>query len=158
MARCFVIQPFDSKFNKRYDEIFKPAIEAAGFEAYRVDQDPSVSIPIVQIERGIKNAAACFAEISTDNTNVWFELGYAFACGKEVVMVCQRSIRRKFPFDIQHRTITQYDTEVPSDFEVLKEKICSRLGGIKAWIEDQKDLKKRTPELVSLVLEQYKSR
>jgi hypothetical protein len=47
MATCFVIQPFDrGKFDRRYKDTFKPAIEAAGFEPYRVDEDPSVSIPI----------------------------------------------------------------------------------------------------------------
>jgi hypothetical protein len=35
MATCFVIQPFDSgKFYKRFNDIYKPAIEAAGLEAY----------------------------------------------------------------------------------------------------------------------------
>jgi hypothetical protein len=55
MVTCFVIQPFDAgKFDGRYKDTFKPAIEAAGFEAYRVDKDPSVSIPIEQIEKGIR--------------------------------------------------------------------------------------------------------
>lgn len=35
MEICFVIQPFDSaKYDKRYDDIYRPAIEAAGFEPY----------------------------------------------------------------------------------------------------------------------------
>jgi len=50
MPTCFVIQPFDSgKFDKRFRDIFKPAIEAAGLEPYRVDDDPSVDIPIEAI-------------------------------------------------------------------------------------------------------------
>ena len=40
---CFVIQPIsDTKFTKRYDDIYKPAIEATGLNAYRVDLDPTV--------------------------------------------------------------------------------------------------------------------
>jgi len=51
MPTCFVMQPFDGgKFDKRFDEIFKPAIEAAGIEPYRTDKDPSVSIPIDEEE------------------------------------------------------------------------------------------------------------
>lgn len=54
MGTCFVIQPFDSgKFDKRFHDIYKPAIEAAGLEAYRVDQDPGVQVPIDSIEKGI---------------------------------------------------------------------------------------------------------
>ncbi|HEY2291831.1 MAG TPA: hypothetical protein VGM86_14115, partial [Thermoanaerobaculia bacterium] len=104
MPTCFVIQPFDkSTFDKRYRDVFKPAIEAAGLEPYRVDEDPSVSIPMEDIERGIRNSAACLAEITTDNPNVWFELGYAIALLKEVAIACSDERKTKFPFDVQHR-------------------------------------------------------
>ena len=37
---CFMIQPFDrGKFDKRYEDVFKAAIEETGLEAYRVDND-----------------------------------------------------------------------------------------------------------------------
>ncbi|KAA6306372.1 hypothetical protein EZS27_041973 [termite gut metagenome] len=73
---CFVIQPIsDEKFTKRYDDIYKPAIETVGLSAYRVDLDPTVKIPIEDIESRIKNAEICFADISIDNPNVWYELG-----------------------------------------------------------------------------------
>src|SRR5438552_18122335 len=89
MQTCFVIQPFDAaKFDKRFDDTFKPAIDDAGLKAYRVDKDPEIEVPIDGIEAGIKAAAICLADITTDNPNVWYELGYAFAIGKPVVMVC----------------------------------------------------------------------
>ena len=132
---CFVIQPIsDSKFTKRYDDIYKPAIEAAGLLAYRVDLDPSVKIPIEDIESRIKNAKLCFADISIDNPNVWYELGYAFALGKDVVMVCDEN-RKDFPFDIRHKNIIRYKTESPSDFESLKTKIIEKAT---AYLQSQK--------------------
>ena len=92
MPRCFVIQPFDSgKFDKRFEDVYKPAIEAAGLEAYRVDQDISVEVPIEAIEAGIRSAAVCLADITTDNPNVWYELGYAFASGRLVIMIAPKS-------------------------------------------------------------------
>jgi hypothetical protein len=110
MATCFVIQPFDSgKFDKRFEDIYRPAIEAAGLEAYRVDKDPSVSVPIDAIEEGIRQAAVCLADITADNPNVWYELGYAFAAKRPVVMVCsEERTGKKYPFDIQHRSIIAY--------------------------------------------------
>src|SRR5438876_4823201 len=120
MLTCFVMQPFDKgKFDKRYDDVFKPAIEAAGLEPYRVDADPGVSIPIAEIERGIRSSALCFAEITEDNPNVWFELGFAIACNKDVVMVCSEERQAKFPFDVQHRSIIKYGTQSSSDFRAL---------------------------------------
>jgi len=54
--------------------------------------------------------------------NVWFELGYAIASLKEVVLVCSSERKTIFPFDVQHRNITRYETESSRDFEKLKEK------------------------------------
>ena len=132
MPTCFVIQPFDSgKFDKRFDGVFKPAIESANLEAYRVDRDPKVEVPIDAIEEGIRNAAICFADISTDNPNVWYELGFAFASGRPVVMVCSdERIGHKFPFDIQHRTIINYKAEAPQDFEALASAITNRIEAL----------------------------
>src|ERR1700692_800949 len=109
MPYCFVIQPFDGgRFDKRFSDVFKPAIEGAGLISYRVDQDPAVSIPIDDIEKGIRGAAVCFADITLDNPNVWFELGYALASKMEICIVCSKERVEKFPFDVQHRSI--FDT------------------------------------------------
>jgi nucleoside 2-deoxyribosyltransferase len=131
MPICFVIQPFDGdKFDRRFKETFSPAIKAAGLEAYRVDTDPGVQIPINDIERGIREADLCFAEITTDNPNVWFELGYAFALNKLVCMVCSKERDKAFPFDVRHRAILTYDVGSKGDFDQLGKKITQRLEAI----------------------------
>ena len=71
----------------------------------------------------------CLAEITTDNPNVWFELGFAIASGKEVALVCADS-RQRFPFDIQHRTVIIYKTDSSSDFETLGDSITKRIKAI----------------------------
>ncbi len=127
MERCFVIQPFDGgKFDKRYKDIFKPALEEAGLISYRVDEDPASTIPIEEIEKGIRNSRICLADISIDNPNVWFELGYAISAHKPVIMVCSQSRTANFPFDIQHRSIIIYETESPSDFDKLRSAITNK--------------------------------
>jgi predicted transcriptional regulator len=137
MNRCFVIQPFDAgPFDKRYDDVFAPAIKDAGFDPYRVDRDPSVSIPIDDIESGIENSLLCLAEITTDNPNVWFELGFAIAVPKEVVLICSDERTTKFPFDVQHRNIIRYKTEAPQDFAELRQKITARIKAIQKKQEE----------------------
>lgn len=131
MSICFVIQPFDGgSFDKRYEDILVPGINEAGLEPYRVDRDPNVSIPIEDIQNGIKNAEVVLAEISQDNPNVWFELGYAIASQKEVVLICSDQRNSKFPFDIQHRKIITYATGSLRDFEQLKRQITDRIRAI----------------------------
>lgn len=138
MGTCFVMQPFDAaSFDRRYEEIFAPAIREAGLAPYRVDQDPKVSIPIQEIENGIRDAQLCLADITLDNPNVWFELGFAIACKKEVVLLCSDERTTRFPFDIQHRTIIKYTTKSISDFETLKEQITVK---IKAYLSKAETL------------------
>lgn len=138
MPTCFVIQPFDKgKYDKRFEDVYKPAIEAAGLDAYRVDRDYHVDVPIDAIEQGIRSAAVCLAEISLDNPNVWYELGYAFARGRPVVMICSND-RQKFPFDIQHRSIIVYSSDAPRDFDDLRHSITQR---VKALLDNREVLR-----------------
>lgn len=138
MARCFVIQPFDGgAFDKRYDDVIAPAISQAGLEPYRVDRDPSVAILIENIESEIRDSVVCLADITTDNPNVWFELGFAIACGKDVVLVCSAARDSRFPFDVQHRNIIKYAPESPRDFDVLSSRIVQHLASV---VQKQREL------------------
>ena len=132
LMQCFVIQPFDDggRYDKRYKDVFEPAIKNADLEPYRVDRDPSVSVLIDDIERGIEHSSVCLAEISTDNPNVWFELGYAIASQRDVVLVCSDERTTPFPFDEQHRKIIQYPTQSSSDFETARSKTTERLKAV----------------------------
>lgn len=138
MPHCFVMQPFDGgAFDSRYEDIFAHAIKDADLEPYRVDRDPQVVIPIQEIEKGIRDSRICLADISLDNPNVWFELGYAIASNKEVVLVCSDERVTRFPFDVQHRTIIKYKTGAPRDFVSLRESITSKL---KALLEKEESI------------------
>ena len=158
MPRCFIIQPFDKgEFDKRYDDVFVPAVESAGLEPYRVDRDSSATIPIDTIEKNIRDADACLADISRENPNVWYEVGYAFASGKEVILVCMEG--STFPFDVRHRAIITYTTHSTRDFEILGKRITERLNTLakkKQTIEEISPVKPThgltNPEMVALAL------
>ncbi|RYE57768.1 MAG: hypothetical protein EOP18_02230 [Rhizobiaceae bacterium] len=124
---CFLIQPFNEVFNKRYKSVFAPAIVAAGLTPYRIDEDHSVTVPIEDIEKKIEGAAICLADITEDNPNVWYELGYAIASRKLVCLVCSSKRGDTFPFDIRHRQIVRYTTDSPEDFAQLQTQITERI-------------------------------
>lgn len=140
MSKCFVIQPFDKgKYDDRYADVFEPAIKSCGLIPYRIDKDPGASILIEDIEKNIRDSRICLAEITTDNPNVWYELGYAIACNKEVVMICSDERETSYPFDVMHRNIIKYQTGSPRDYENLKDNIVNR---IKAILNKQHNLQK----------------
>ena len=143
MHICFVIQPFDKgKFDRLFKEVYKPALEEVELEAYRVDEDYDVQVPIDAIEEGIKNATICLADISTDNPNVWYELGFAFAMEQPVIILCSNERRGRFPFDIQHRAIIKYSSDSPSDFEKLKTDITRKAQALLKNIDQFEQVKK----------------
>ena len=125
---CFVIQPYDrGKFDRRYREVIKPAVESCGLRPYRVDEDFRVDVPIVAIQDKISDATLIIAEITTDSPNVWFELGYALAKEKPLLLICSDERETKVPFDIRHRNIFRYQTGSPSDFERFRLELESRI-------------------------------
>ena len=133
MQQCFVIQPFDGeKFDKRYKDVFEPAIQEAGLTPYRVDQDPSTQGIMKAILKGITRSSVCLVEISTDNPNVWFELGYSIAKGRGVVLLCSNEREGPYPFDVSHLAIIKYSTDSPSDFDAVRRKISEKLKALVA--------------------------
>jgi hypothetical protein len=151
MSRCFVIQPFDGgAFDKRYDDVLQPAITDAGLEPYRVDKDPASVVPIDDIEEKIRSSDICLADITSDNPNIWYEVGYAFANHRPVVMICAKPRPTDPPFDVRHRHIIFYTSDSPSDFKKLQSGITERL---KAQIHKAEAM--RTVESLSVVKAEY---
>src|ERR1035441_6206907 len=129
-GRCCVFQPFDKgPYDKRYEDTVAPAIKAAGLEPYRVDRDDGAVIPIETLHEEIRTATLCLADITTRNPNVMYELGYAIASTKDVILISANQTIA-FPFDIQHRGIIQYSLDSASDFEQLKKTITNRLKAL----------------------------
>ena len=134
---CFIIRPFSEPFNTRSEKIYKPAIIAAGLEPVEAGV-PGDNKITDKIEEGIRNAAICLADLTLvmrrdnkncehyeHNPNVWYELGFAFACHGQAVMVFNTDIRTmsSLPFDISHRFVNKYTNSVDSD-ELAQEGIC----------------------------------
>ena len=126
-GQCCVFQPFDDggPFDKRYDEVIAPAIKAADLDPYRVDRDAGAEIPIDTLHEEIRRSTVCLADITPDNPNVWYELGFAVASDQAIVMICKKG--RKLPFDTHHRSAIFYAQESPRDFEQLKNAITNHL-------------------------------
>ena len=91
-GQCCVFQIFDDggAYDKRYDEVILPAVEAADLEPYRVDRDAGAEIPIDTLHEEIRKSVVCLADITPDNPNVWYELGFAVASDQPIVMICKK--------------------------------------------------------------------
>lgn len=92
--KCFVIMPISDQdgypighFTKIYNQILKPAIEDAGYEAYRVDENKISDSIIEKIFYAIQSCPMAVCDLSSKNPNVLYELGLRQAYDKPVVLV-----------------------------------------------------------------------
>lgn len=132
---CFVAQPFHEPFQGRFDEDIRPAIEAAGLTAYKVDEDKGADKLVEDIHAGIERASVVLVDITEDNPNVWYELGYSQALGKPLVMIScssERPAGKPYPFDVRGRKIIDFATGRRSAHDKLQKDVTER---IKALLE-----------------------
>ena len=106
LSHAFVVMPFGTKpgvdgqlidFNRVYDEYIGPALEAAGLEAFRADQEMRAGDIRTDMFQELLVADLVVADLSIDNPNVWYELGVRHALrARGVVIVCGGKVTTAF--------------------------------------------------------------
>jgi hypothetical protein len=110
---CFVIMPFSDPegyeqghFKKIYEQIFKPAIEFAGFQALRCDEITNACSQYSNMFEHLDNDPLVLCDISTYNPNVLYELGLRHYSNKPSVIVQEEG--QKHLFDLRQFNIISY--------------------------------------------------
>jgi nucleoside 2-deoxyribosyltransferase-like protein len=93
----FVLMPFADDFKDVYDLGIRGACEKAGAYCERVDEQVYEGLIIERIYNQISKADYIVAEMTTPNPNVFYEVGYARALGKKVILLTKDGT--KIPFD-----------------------------------------------------------
>ncbi|NML16783.1 DUF4071 domain-containing protein [Azohydromonas sp. G-1-1-14] len=66
-------------YNRVYDELIAPAIEAAGLDAFRADQELAAGSIVTDMFQELLIADLVVADLSIANPNVWYEVGVRHA-------------------------------------------------------------------------------
>jgi hypothetical protein len=88
-------------FKREYRDVFasfKEVCREFEFDAARTDESTSLERIIPRIEAGIRNSAIVIADVSDMSPNVFYELGFAKALGKDVIVSAKKGT--PLPFDI----------------------------------------------------------
>jgi hypothetical protein len=102
----FVAMPFDPSFDDLYHLGIKPACEKAGAVAERVDEQIFQESILQRIYSQIAKADVVVADVTGMSPNVFYEIGYAHALGKSVVLLA--GSEDDIPFDLKHYTHVVY--------------------------------------------------
>jgi len=96
-GNVFIIMSFKREFLDVLASC-KEVCQEFKFVAKRTDESPSLERIVPRIETGIRNSAFVIADVSDPSTNVFYELGYAKALGKRVIVTAKKGTQ--LPFDI----------------------------------------------------------
>ena len=117
----FVLMPFDVQFDDTYKFGIKGAAEDVGAYAERVDEQIFSEGILERIFNQISKADVIVADMTGRNPNVFYEVGYAHALGKVVLLLAQNV--DDVPFDLKHKPHIVYAGKI----ETLREKLTERL-------------------------------
>jgi hypothetical protein len=116
----FVLMPVDSGFKDVYELGIKPACIDAGAHPERVDEQIFQDSIIGRIYNNIAKADIIVADMTGRNPNVFYEVGYAHALNKLVVLLTKDA--KDIPFDLQ-----DYPHIVYSSISELKSALTARV-------------------------------
>ena len=151
--KCFVISaigdentPIRESADLILHLLIEPAVKQCGVEAFRADHTHEAGSIISQMHNDIRNSAFCIAVLS-NNPNVLYEIGFALAM-KKLVIILKRE-HEKMPFDIQHIRTVHYTLEV-SRLEEIKSRLIQTIENSRAcgW---------RDPEMQTLLFGRQES-
>ncbi len=97
---AFVLMPFASEFDPIYRNGIKTAAADAGIDCQRVDEQIFAEGILVRVYAEIARADLIIADMTGCNPNVFYEVGYAHALNKPVILVTRDA--SDIPFDLQH--------------------------------------------------------
>ena len=117
----FVLMPFDKTFDDIYKFGIKGAANEIGAYAERLDEQLFTEGMLDRIFNQISKADVIVADMTGRNPNVFYEVGYAHALGKIVLLLTQKT--EDIPFDLKHRQHTVYGGSI----DTLKSELVTKL-------------------------------
>lgn len=107
----FVVMQFTDEFTALFKEVIDPVCSEYGYEVIRGDNVYTNGLIIDDISRSIRDSSLVIADITPNNANVYYEVGYAHGIGKPTILLSDRN-REKLPFDISGFRLLFYDNTI----------------------------------------------
>lgn len=136
---CFVLMPFGGKpdvsgriidFDAVYQEVIRPAIEAAGLQPLRADEEQAGGIIHKPMFERLVLCEYAVADLTTANANVFYELGVRHARLPRSTVLLFAKDGRQLPFDVGLLRALPYqldDAGKPTAVEADKQALTARL-------------------------------
>lgn len=108
---CFVIMQFTEQYDILYRDVIRPVCESHGYKVIRGDDFYTPGQIMEDVIRSIRTASLIIADVTPDNANVFYEVGYAHAISKPTILLSDKK-RERLPFDISGFRTLFYDNTI----------------------------------------------
>ncbi len=107
----FVIMPYGKKW-AFFEHVQRTVEQTVGLACIRADNVPGAGHDLLaKIHLLIERAELIIAEVSTHSPNVFYEVGYAVAAQKSLLLLVEHGI--EVPTDLKGREVIEYDESQP---------------------------------------------
>ena len=115
--KAFVVMEFKEEYDQLYTGVIKPVTEGFGYDCKRADDYHTTNLILKDIEDSIKASSVIIADITPNNPNVFYEVGYSHAIGKPTILLCDKK-RDKLPFDLSGFRTLFYDNTIAGKSQI----------------------------------------
>lgn len=117
-GEVFVVMQFTKEFTDIHEEVIKSVCNEFELDARLASDTYGPGMIISDIVQSITDSEFVIAEITSNNANVFYELGYAHGINKPVILLANRATV-KLPFDVSPFRVLMYDNSIAGrrDFE-----------------------------------------
>jgi len=150
---AFVLLPFRPKHTTIYNNIVKPSVIKKRLRCLKADDFKTNTNKLNDIVRNIWKSEFIIADITDLNPNVMYELGFAHAMKKEVIIIYEETntvdvpVEYNFPFDIQYIEIIKFKNDAEGGV-ILQRDLEKTIDYVKGIIAKSKasEMKKKVEE------------
>jgi len=110
---CFVIMPYSGVMDRVFSDAIIPSLRAAQVAdilPLRADTMGQQELTLrAHIQGAVESADFCIVDVTGSNPNVMFELGFAAARGKPLLVVTEKASTHTLPTNIHDLSVIVYD-------------------------------------------------
>lgn len=124
----FVVMQFSDQFNDLFENVISPICQEYGYHVVRADNIYKNGLIIEDITKSIIESKLIIADITPQNPNVYYEVGYSHALNKNTILLAEEGVI--LPFDIAPYRVIFYKNTI-SGKTIVEAQLRKHLNNIK---------------------------
>jgi hypothetical protein len=110
-GRVFAVMQLSSPYREIYEDVVRKICEE-NYDIRNAEEIYGPGLIMADVAQDIEESEFVVADITPSNPNVYYEVGYAHALGKPVIMIADEQHLSKIPFDVAAARVILYKNTI----------------------------------------------